>query len=68
MIKKYCLEWTGVNRRMQLKQLKDKQARGLCIYSFIDSRFWGREAIMLGAIYATIMLEMRKHMGGRCLV
>lgn len=53
---------------MQLKQLKDKQARGLCIYSFIDSRFWGREAIMLGAIYATIMLEVRKHMGGRCLV
>lgn len=34
LIKKHCFEWTAVNRGMQLKQLKDKQAKGLCIHSF----------------------------------
>lgn len=66
--KKHCFEWFVVNRRMEFKQLKDKQARGLCIHSFIHSGLWGREATMLEAIYAAIMLEMRKHMGERCLV
>lgn len=37
LIKKHCFEWTAVNRGMQLKQLKDKQARGLCIHSCIHS-------------------------------
>lgn len=68
LIKKHCFEWIAVNRRMEFKQLKDKQARGLCIHSCTHSGVWGIEAIILEAIYAAFMLEMRKHMGGRCLV